>query len=333
MKYILPLILFSISLSLSAQTEVDHEFVVLDTCLSGECFETYLFLNEDEILGSFHSDKYPAPSPVYGNYPDKNKFVFYENDNVWKGLKSDDQLTGIRKMKNDSGYVFEFSLNAPDSIHSFEYKSQRNAKMGLGMKTIWFEQKNLEFLNDVIARYFTNKSITPNHPKNIFTALQSKMYGDNLVNARAEETFSSFSCVPVCLDDKFITLQFGELETVDNALVISDFYYLSFQLDNKSLMNTSNLFKQDSWDKLSYLLEKKLANQQQLNLNEFRSFAAQENWTTAANIGLTKTGVFFNYGAFDVISFEKNQVTVFVPYVELKDYLTTEFIENFTPTL
>ncbi|RNL56568.1 RsiV family protein [Pedobacter jejuensis] len=129
----------------------------------------------------------------------------------------------------------------------------------------------------------------------------------------------------LCNDDGFVVIDF----LADTYTGGAHGYYssLMYCLDvkEKKQMALSDIVKIDS-NSLQNLLEKNLRNQynikagDELNTVLFDNFLKPNN-----NFYFNKNGLAFMYNPYEVASYAQGQIVVFIPFAELKPYLTPGF--------
>ncbi|MCC6865792.1 MAG: DUF4163 domain-containing protein [Ignavibacteria bacterium] len=311
------------------------------------------------VKGYYYSNKYKKPIEVFGSMKSDSiiltSYYSYNNIETFNGVLNGINYTGSWVDTKDENKILNFSLQSSASIGYEMVYVEGNERLFKDLETpsavylegaIWPKSdiENSLFIRNSILKLLDIKTGTTD-PGLVMLENKKKFmndYRDENAYLKHEDVIDYGGVYslelnkiisPVYEDDRLLILAMYIYTFTGGAHGNYGTTYTCLDLENRKIISLNDIITTDGIKDLPKLLEKnyKLSNDVPLQKSLWEAGLLVDTIPVNDNFSITPGFLMFNYVPYEISSFADGEITIFVPFDDLKNYLKPLGIELLKP--
>jgi hypothetical protein len=294
----------------------------------------FMVINDYDSLGNavysnYFAGKFASQNVIDGLFYSKDlkikpeKFVFIQDlTDDYARIKMESVV--LTHFLTDKRYNAKLSINLPVLSNS---KSQPLYSINDSIKKFFF----VAYTDSTVNVMYSFEDYVGNWYKNIKSAL------DDIVKFQTDSGSMSYLFENWNTElNFFVEMNQGQIlsmaKYVDEFLgglhPVSNTQYLNFDIQTQKLLKIEDLFESDKIIKIKNLAEQKFYQMENLDykltLDEQGYWFENDRFFLPENFGLRVDGIKFIFNPYEVSSFARGVIEIFIPYSEIKEFIRSD---------
>ncbi len=326
---------------------IDHNAITMNLHKAGREYSGYYYYDSLQQPIYFWGGEIEKDSGVFiieveAYHPSGQTeiFDFLASDSAiegtWKNNPEGDTLTFNASIKNNSKYDYVFTKGRQRLFSAL----RDGPKAEFSASSIWPKGNDepdsylKEILRDIFKGDSTDESIAPallRNKKDFFAKYREQYKSaepEHVAEVEYKFSMDDITDLMICWQsENIMSLAIHHYTYDGGAHGLSSKIYHSYDLKNKKLFTTEDIF-QEGWDSVvSKLIVQKLRAAYKIKEYETLKKAEffEEVIKPSNNFYFTSTGLGFSYFPNEIAPYSMGQVTVFVPFAEITNVLQQSF--------
>lgn len=264
-------------------------------------------VKDNKITGSYYYDKYKQPIELSGIMED-NRIELKEENGSFTGIKDEkNTYSGMWQDLNGKKIGFRFKIVEEEKIKYFNKKKKNNE---IDFQYIEFRNKKMDKM--IRENLFSTKN---------WEEIKKSIFSEVKDNDEDNKYYFYDGFEVIFKDENILTIKRWNYEYTGGAHGISGAQYYVFDLKKMEIIKLRDIFSGDYKNYIGNIISNKVKADENVE-NLFDAGYFTDKIEMSENIGMTEKGIIFCYQPYEIASYARGVVEIFIPFSKInKKYL------------